>query len=314
VDAKARAASGKLNTRIIQIDPRKIRLLEVNARYMRHETYARLRENVQADGVLTQIPFGWRMHDDATQQPITDDAGDYIYQVLSGNHRVKSAVDAGLPLIDFQVTDDYLPPDRRKAIQISHNAIAGEDDPAVLKLLYDGITEVGMKLYTGLDDKTLNLLDQVSAAGLSEANLQFQTVSLVFLPEELEAVEAAWAAAKKLITGSKAAWLARFSEYDKALDAIEAASMSAGVKNTATALLIVLEIFSRHMTDLSVQFLDEETGDATDKKRRVPLTTVFGDGGIPADLAAKLTRRVQKMKRGGKLTSEWELLSLLADE
>jgi len=315
VEEKTRAAGGKLNTRIIQIDPHKIRLLEVNARYMRNETYTRLRENVAADGVLTQIPFGWRLHDDATQQPIAgEDGEEFIYQVLSGNHRVRAAIDDGLDVIDFQITDDYLPPDRRKAIQLSHNAIAGEDDPAVLKLLYEGITDVGLKLYSGLDDKTLKLLDEVSAAGLSEANLQFQTISLVFLPEEREAVEAAFAAAKKLIPGSAGVWLARFSEYDRLLDAIEAASMAAGVKNTATALLIVLEIFSRHMTDLTVQFLDGETGDAADKKRRVPLTAIFGNGGIPADLAAKLTRRVQKLKRESKLTSEWELLSRLAEE
>lgn len=70
--------------------------------------------------------------------------------MLSGNHRVKAAVAAG---IDFMVVEAYMPPDRRAAIQLSHNELTGEDDPEILRTIYEHIQDVGMRLYSGLDDR-----------------------------------------------------------------------------------------------------------------------------------------------------------------
>jgi hypothetical protein len=82
-----------LKTHDILIDPKTIKLLDLNARYMRHETFARLVDNIRADGGLHgDTPLAWRLHDDATQQPILDAEGQPIYEVLSGNHRVKASV------------------------------------------------------------------------------------------------------------------------------------------------------------------------------------------------------------------------------
>ena len=47
-----------MQTKIITTDPKRIRLLELNARFMRHETFARLVANIKKDGDLTQTPFG----------------------------------------------------------------------------------------------------------------------------------------------------------------------------------------------------------------------------------------------------------------
>lgn len=45
--------------------------------------------------------------------------------------------------------------EHRIAIQLSHNAIVGQDDPDILKKLYDKILDIDLKEYSGLDDKTL---------------------------------------------------------------------------------------------------------------------------------------------------------------
>ena len=137
--------------------------------------------------------------------------------------------------------------DQRRAIQLSHNEISGEDDPATLKLLYNSIQDVGMRLYSALDDKKLELLDDVKPGSLAEANLQFQTVKMVFLPHELEAIEEAWKSVEELLGGVQVTWLADMESYDATLDAIEAASRAHGIKNTATALMVVLEVFTRHL-------------------------------------------------------------------
>lgn len=58
-------------------------------------------------------------------------------------------------------TDDKLTQDQKTAIQLSQNAISGQDDPATLKLLYESILDTEMKKYSGLDDKTLELLEKL---------------------------------------------------------------------------------------------------------------------------------------------------------
>lgn len=288
-----------MQTKLIRLDPRRIRLLELNARYMRHETFSRMVENIKKDGTLTQTPFGWALRDDNHKKhPLIENPvypGEPWYEVLSGNHRVKAAIAADLPEIDFQVTDDYLEPDERAGLQLSHNAIAGEDDPAVLKTINENIQDVGMKIYTGLDDKTLQLLQNVKIASLSEANLTFQNISMTFLPHEAEQLNTVWEAARKAGAGAKGYWLVRYQDYDRVMDTLDAAASAYGVKNIATAMMLVLEIFTRHIADLTEGFLDED-GEAVDKKRNVPIAAILGNDMIPASLAADLKKALAAQK------------------
>lgn len=287
-----------INTRIARVDPRTLKLLDLNARYMRHETFARLVENIRNDGGLTgNTPFAWLIHNDATRLPVAtgkeDENYDRIYEVLSGNHRVRAAIAAGLPEIDVCLTDDYLPPDRRNAIQLSHNAINGEDDPATLKTIYESISAPEMRIYSGLDDKTLKLLDAVTVAPMSEASLQFQNISLTFLPNEAELVQEAFDQARKQAAGAKGFWLARWADYDRTMDALEMASQAHGVKNTATSLMLILDVFGRHLTDLSEGYITDD--EHPRKGARVPIQTVLGRADIPSGTAAKLRKALAKI-------------------
>jgi hypothetical protein len=304
-----------ISRHIIQIDPHRLKLLDVNARYMRHEVFSRLVENVKADGGLTSVPFAWQIHDDTTQIPLADENGEPVYEVLSGNHRVKAALAATLDLIDVMVTEQYLTPARRRAIQLSHNALAGEDDLTTLKAIYDTIDDVDWRTYSGLDDKQLQLFQSVSVEAMSEANLNFQTISLVFLPTEVEQVAQIWDTVKKELTGSQEAWLARFADYDKAMNALEAAGAAYGIRNTATTLLAVLDIFARHITDLREAWLDDE-GDPVQAGRWVPLESILGTLFIPAAVGAKLNRAIERRVSAGDLDSgkRWQIFETLLDD
>lgn len=272
----------RIETRTVRLDPRGLKLLDLNARYMRHEVFQRLVENIRRDGGLTgNTPFAWRLHDDTTGEPVDPET----YEVLSGNHRVKAAIAAEIDMIDVTVTDDYLPTVRRRAIQLSHNALAGEDDPAVLRTIYESIGDVELRLYTGLDDKALNLLTDISVSALSEAGLDFQTIGVTFLPHERDAVEDAWTQARKVLSDADGYWLARWDDYDRLMDALEAAGQAYGVKNTATALMVVLDIFWRHVDELQDGYL--AGGEPVDPKRAVPTVSVIGLT-MPAALAAKI--------------------------
>lgn len=301
-----------MRTRVITIDPTRLVLLEVNARFMRHEVFTRLVENIKRDKVLTQLPFcallGYYREGD--EVPTWED-GTKKYEVLSGNHRVKAAIAAGLKTIEVQVTDDPLSPDERRAIQLSHNAIAGEDDPAILKTVYESIEDLDMRAYSGLDDKVLQLLANVETATLAEAGLDFQTITMTFLPDERAEVEAIWEQVKERAAGSKAVWLARWSEYDKFLDSLEAGGASYSIRNTATALLIVLEVFSRHIGDLAEGWLDEQ-GEAIKGAGQIPLATVLNGYTVPARVGAQLKKVIDRLTGRGEIKEPWEALERLA--
>ena len=296
MDAAPRDDVGPLKTRVVRMRLDELKLLPVNARFMRHETFQQLVRNLRADGVLTSVPFACR-----------DDDGRYL--VLSGNHRVQAALEAGITEAVVMVTDDPLPAARRIAIQLAHNALVGEDDPATLRALYERLDEVDLRLYSGLDDKTLELLAQVDVSGLSEANLSFQTVSFLFLPEERAEAEAAWTAARDLLKGARAVWLARSSEYEALLDALATTKAAYDIANNATALLLVLRIFEAHRTDLAAGWYDNVAEEVRHRKG-VPLASIFGTEEVPAVVAAALKGAVDHLVATGEVKegARWHAL------
>jgi hypothetical protein len=295
------AATPALNRRMVRRDPKRLTRLPVNARFMAHEEYQRLVDNVRRDGCLTSVPL------------LYAGAGEYAEGeelILSGNHRCDAAVDAGLAEIDAMVIDQKLDKAQLVAIQLSHNAIAGQDDPATLKQLYDEIDDVDWRSYAGLDDKELELLDKVDLEGLSEANLDFQTITVVFLPSELDSARAALEAAGKFGDG---AWLAAYRDYNTTLDALASVHAAHKVGNIATALGIVLAVFEAHLTDLQGGYLDPD-GQPT-HKGDVGLETVFGTRTVPAPAAATLARALRAAERSGDVEpgKAWQWLAALAE-
>ena len=286
-----------METRIIEIDPRELKLLKLNARYMRHEEYQKLVANIKRDGQLTSAPFACKDGDS--------------YLVLSGNHRTQAAIAAGLEKIPCIVTDDELTEDQKISIQLSHNALSGKDDPYILKELYDSILDLSWKEYSGLDDKTLEMLDKMSAQSLSEANLEFQMLSMVFLPDELAEAQKVIDKVKDSTKTADATWLAKRSQYDDWLDAQESVQASYGVKNVATSVDIILKIFMQNITQLQERYDKPE-----DDKKWIPLETVVGRNKIPAKTAKKLAKAIQKIQGAENLKKNelWRGLEILAEK
>jgi len=284
-------------TRIERLDLRELELLELNARYMRHETYAQLVANIKRDGVLTSVPFAW----------LNPESGKYL--VLSGNHRVQAAIDAEVFEADVLVTDDELPEEHRIAIQLSHNALVGEDDPSVLRELYDRL-DVDLRVYTGLDDEQLGMIEQPSLASLTEANLEWQSIAFLFLPEELERARAAFALAREQVATDEV-WLARRGDADRALDAIADTAAAHGIRNVSAAMTVVLEIFERHRDELVEGFRDGE-GELR-HKGQVPVSAVLGTDRLPAELAARLRHVLEGIAGRNESTLLEALSALLAD-
>lgn len=293
-----------LKPKIVRRDPRALTLLEVNAHFMTKEKFDALVDNVRRDGALTSLPLVYA----------NPETGQEV--VLSGNHRTRAAIEAELDEIDVMLIDQELSRQQQVAIQLSHNSIFGEDDPATLAMLYNELDDVDWRQYSGLDDKTLELLEDPTAIPLAEANLSFNEVSLVFLPPELEAAEAAFEEARRF-AGAKVYWLAEMQQYDQTMQALDTAHKSWSVGNKATALAIILDVFENHLEDLQDGWLDRETGEPRDqtKKATVPLETVLGTRSVPAVAANNLRKAIEHARASGDLPSKaspWEFLDMLA--
>ncbi|QBI56810.1 ParB N-terminal domain-containing protein [Streptomonospora litoralis] len=289
-----------LAPRLVRRTPAALTRLSTNARYMRQEEYQRLVANLRRDGALTSVPLIYGGGEYAEGAEL----------ILSGNHRCDAAADAGLAEIDCMLIDQPLSQSQLIALQLSHNAIAGEDDPATLKQLYEQIDEVDWRTYAGLDDKELALLDDVTLEGLSEANLDFQNVQVVFLPHELDRARRALEDAR---TGADETWLTSRADYEPTLDALASAHAAHNVGNVATAFGLILDVFENHLTDLQAGYLDDDG--AARHKKPVGWETVFGTRTLPAEHAATLTRALRKAAKAGDVddTRPWELLTRLAE-
>ncbi|MFF2612357.1 ParB N-terminal domain-containing protein [Kitasatospora sp. NPDC058046] len=293
--------SSPLKARLVRRDPRLLTPLTVNARYMAKEEWDRLVANVKADGCLTSVPLIYG-------------AGEYAEGhelILSGNHRTGAAIEAGIDEIDCMLIDDPQEKDQLIARQLSHNSIAGKDDPATLKQLYDSIEDVDWRAYSGLDDEALQLLAEVSPEGLSEANLDFATVSLVFLPAELEVAREAFEQVK---LGQTVSWLAARADYEQTLDTLASAHAAHKVGNVATVIHALLAIVENHLTDLQAGY-QSPAWEAL-HNGQVGMETVIGARHLPAPAAATLNKAIAAAEGRGEIPQGkgYLLLERLAGE
>lgn len=205
----------------------KLRLLQKNARYMDNDTFRRLVQNVKKDGGLASLPLVY--------------TADGTNTVLSGNHRVMAAKEAGLEEILCLTVTHELSSSEAVAIQLSHNAIEGKDDLAVLKELYDAIESVDLKAYSGIDEETRKLLDELSLQAIKAPAIKMHDIHFLFLPEEGESLRMAVEECGKILSKDDS-FVAKLTDYEKFFEAVVTAKEKLNIRNSAVALM---ELVSR---------------------------------------------------------------------
>jgi hypothetical protein len=148
-----------------------------NARYMTKEQLNRLTDNIRQDGFLSQLPFCIKQSDDK-------------YLILSGNHRIKAAVKAKQQrvLILFGLEADF-DKNRCLALQLSHNAVIGQDDPLILRNIYSEIDNLMSKEYTGILDEMIQSIKPIEIADLPQPEISLYELRFVFCRADREHVQ-----------------------------------------------------------------------------------------------------------------------------
>lgn len=204
-----------------------IDFLENNPRYMKRDMFRRLVENIRHDKALQSVPFCIKNGD--------------RFKVVSGNHRIKAAKEAGVEQIIVMIPDREITKDREKAIALSHNAIDGEDDPLLLKKMYEEIEELDEKLYAGIDmDKIKQILGKVELDNFSGIRIDYVPVNLLFLPEEIGLIESVLEDVEQMFWRDET-FVLKMKDYEKFLKIISQTAKRLKLKNNSAILMWLVE-------------------------------------------------------------------------
>ena len=237
-----------LSTRIERRALRELTLLSAanghdNARFLPRKQYARLVENLRRDGCLTSAPLIGQVQGEPG-----------VWYVISGNHRVEAAREAGIVDADCIVIAEPLARARFVAIQLSHNAISGEDDPAVLRRLYD-LLDLDLKEYSGLTDNAFDL-DSLNVNTLPSASLAYLDVVFSFLDDEAAAIAEFVARADRYAKRAQPVYLADYANFDRFVETMAAVKQHTTIKNSAVALRALCELAMERLEQLDAEAAD----------------------------------------------------------
>jgi len=170
------------------------------------------------------------------------------YHIISGHHRVEGSIKAKLPYIIVMITNTESDnKDELIAKQLSHNVITGKDDEMVLKQLFDQITDINAKIASGL---TLDNFDDIPALPINFKVGESQELVLLFLPENLEELDAKLEEIieDSRITKKSSVLISNIKYYDDVVELLKKIKGEVNIKNNATALMQAIEYAKIYLT------------------------------------------------------------------
>jgi len=284
--------AGKQPYKLYMAKASEIDFLDKNARFMTKEQFESLTRNIKTDGGLTSLPLCYRQ-----------ESGRLL--VLSGNHRLKAAIQAGMEENLVLLIDEPLSKERQIAIQLSHNAISGQDDEQILKELWSEIKDLEASIYSGLSTELIEKLTTIDFSTISEQRPLFKEVALLFLPEEIEEMTAI---CDGILEGAKRkiVFAGRITEYDEVLEGIIAVKQDQKIINSTLAFFAMARVIREYL-DGRVESLQEAMEEG------VQDTVVFQLGATRKRInkkTAQLLRQAIKSKAEAGMDLDASLLSL----
>jgi len=155
-----------------------LREQEVNARSMSKAMFSQLAENTRAAGALESTPFCAEI--------------DGVMWIVSGHHRVRAARAAGCAYV-LALVASGLSWDQVRAKQLAHNNISGQDDPELVRRIFEQIRDIQARFETYIDPKLFDAAPKPMS--FTQVDIDFQKTSkavlLLLLPTQWAQMEAA---------------------------------------------------------------------------------------------------------------------------
>lgn len=242
-----------LKTEYRWVDPKTGKRQELNARYMEPAQFALLVENIKKDGKLTSVPLWY-------ENPNGE------LEIISGHHRTLAATEAGLEQIMVEVILTPLSPERLKALQLSHNAISGKDNLAVLGSMWANLS-LDAKKYSGLTEDDLGEFGDIKIAGIGAQGIRYEELTLMFLPSDLETVEERLKTIKASETKVPNVKIAAIESFEEFFDTVVRTKEITGVVNNALAFATMLELATQRLDQLEAEQAAEREAEEAEKSK-----------------------------------------------
>lgn len=214
------------------VDPAGLQLLKENARFFKKDQFKQLVENLRKDQRLSSVPLCHQLKGDKLE-------------VLSGNHRVQAAIEAKIEWILVIVILGDINKNEKLAIQLSHNALVGQDDPHILANLWAQIDDIKAKVYAGLSSDLLNELEDVKLVTFTTPSVATKQLTFLFTPPEKDKIERVLEALGKL--PAKEVIIADLASFDAFFETLEKLKKAKDIKNGSLAVLQLIDIAQDHL-------------------------------------------------------------------
>lgn len=207
-----------------------LRERDMNARVMEDEKFRRLTENIKAEGDLESLPL------------VTPVPGRNEFYIISGHHRTRAARSAGIMVIHVIVIERELTPDEITSKQLSHNSLAGYDDPDVLAELYNSIRDLDAKLATGLTDLETAMEAPMVPTSQVEVSFNYEPVYILFLSRQAEAFVGMFDRLEQEVP----IFAADMEDFDAYVKMVGSVTKHEGIRNISGVMSHIIKIVNDH--------------------------------------------------------------------
>lgn len=221
-----------------------------NARYMEPDTFNQLADNIEDEGRLESLIFAY-----LREGP----SGEKEFLIISGHHRTRAARDADVEWLPVLVDEQELSKSEIKSKQLAHNSLTGQDDPQVLRDIYQEIDDIDQRIRSGIDEEELDF--EVGSVNVDTVDFEidFETVTLHFLPQQFEEFDRLINRLDPLeLTG-----IARYEDWEPFKTLVQRISTEYDVRNM-TAIVVKMVRLARERLDEIEEERDEEEPDPAD--------------------------------------------------
>jgi hypothetical protein len=273
-----------------------LREQDVNAHVMSRATFDRLAANMKARGASESTLYCARPADDGP------------YWIISGHHRYRAAVAAGLKAVPALVDLALMTRSTTVAKQLAHNALVGNDDQAILRQLVEEIDNPDDLLTTGLDQSMLpNPGDDKLELFMPRVDFDWMTVTFSALPHQVENL-------KDLLERLRDRHDLLLTTLPEQFEAfVKAAAEYSRFKEVRSGGTVVAML-----TELALREVDE--GGESDKDANVTkpmwtrFSTLFGRESIPTPAAGIVEQALARMMSRDEIgpKNKWQAVELWA--
>lgn len=223
------------NSAILKIvNPKSLTLLKQNARYFKKETFKQLVANIRDDKRLSSVPL--------CHSPKKD-----VLEVLSGNHRVKAAIQAGVEWVLVIVALEKMSKSKKISVQLSHNALVGFDDPDILADLWAKIDDIREKLYAGLSSDAIKDIENIKLVTFTTPQVYTKSMTFAFTEPEKENIEHILEELNKIATGET--HLAHMEQFDDFFATLQKIKQKENIKNSSLAVIKMIELVTGRLRE-----------------------------------------------------------------